>query len=78
MFSYNFQGFKDRPFLFRLQTWDEIRIALMKPSTLKPFSILVLYFLMYQFSGVNTITFYAVEIFQVSMQTITLDLEHYK
>lgn len=34
----------------------------MSPATLKPFGILVLYFMMYQFSGVNTITFYAVEI----------------
>lgn len=34
----------------------------MSPATLKPFAILVLYFMMYQFSGVNTITFYAVEI----------------
>lgn len=33
---------------------------------MKPFGILVLYFMMYQFSGVNTITFYAVEIFQDS------------
>lgn len=34
----------------------------MSPATLKPFAILVLYFMMYQFSGVNTITFYAVDI----------------
>lgn len=38
--------------------------ALMSPSALKPFGILFLYFMMYQFSGVNTITFYAVEIFR--------------
>ncbi|XP_077284436.1 facilitated trehalose transporter Tret1-like isoform X2 [Arctopsyche grandis] len=44
---------------------DTIR-ALISPSTLKPFGILYLYFLIYQFSGVNTITFYAVEIFQES------------
>lgn len=36
----------------------------MSPSALKPFGILFLYFMMYQFSGVNTITFYAVEIFR--------------
>lgn len=42
----------------------EVFEALIKPETLKPFSILVIYFMMYQFSGVNTITFYAVDIFQ--------------
>jgi facilitated trehalose transporter len=42
----------------------EILQALLAPSCLKPFGILVIYFMMYQFSGVNTITFYAVEIFQ--------------
>lgn len=40
--------------------------ALLAPSCLKPFFILVVYFMLYQFSGVNTITFYAVEIFQDS------------
>ncbi|KAG5677827.1 hypothetical protein PVAND_007551 [Polypedilum vanderplanki] len=40
--------------------------ALLAPSCLKPFMILVVYFMLYQFSGVNTITFYAVEIFQDS------------
>lgn len=44
----------------------EILQALLAPSCLKPFAILVIYFMMYQFSGVNTITFYAVEIFQDS------------
>lgn len=38
--------------------------AVLAPSSLKPFAILFLYFLIYQFSGVNTITFYAVSIFQ--------------
>lgn len=37
---------------------------LLSPATMKPFAILTIYFGMYQFSGVNTITFYAVEIFQ--------------
>lgn len=44
--------------------------ALLHPSCLKPFGILTLYFMMYQFSGVNTITFYAVEIFQDSGTTM--------
>lgn len=44
----------------------EMLEALLAPSCLKPFFILVVYFMLYQFSGVNTITFYAVEIFQDS------------
>lgn len=48
----------------------EILAALLSPSTLKPFGILFLYFMMYQFSGVNAITFYAVEIFQDSGTTM--------
>jgi facilitated trehalose transporter len=47
-------------------TWKETMEALTAPSCLKPFCILVVYFMLYQFSGVNTITFYAVEIFQDS------------
>lgn len=47
-------------------TPKETLAAIMSPSALKPFGILFLYFMMYQFSGVNTITFYAVEIFQDS------------
>lgn len=44
--------------------------ALLSPSAIKPFVILSLYFMMYQFSGVNTITFYAVEIFQQTGTTM--------
>lgn len=43
---------------------DTLR-AILHPSALKPFIILALYFLIYQFSGVNPVTFYAVEIIQV-------------
>lgn len=35
------------------------------PSALKPLFILGMYFFIYQFSGVNPVTFYAVEIFEV-------------
>lgn len=42
----------------------ELFIALIHPSALKPFGILFFYFMIYQFGGVNTITFYAVEIFK--------------
>ncbi|XP_073993665.1 facilitated trehalose transporter Tret1-like isoform X3 [Rhodnius prolixus] len=48
---------------------DTIR-ALTRPSAIKPFFIIVLYFLIYQFSGVNPITFYAVQVFQESGATM--------
>ncbi|CAD7076969.1 unnamed protein product [Hermetia illucens] len=51
-------------------TAKEKLALLLSPTTLKPFGILVLYFMMYQFSGVNTITFYAVEIFRDSGTTM--------
>lgn len=53
----------------RKPTFKETMTALLSPATMKPFGILVLYFMLYQFSGVNTITFYAVDIFKVSGTT---------
>ncbi|GLG93599.1 hypothetical protein R5R35_003750 [Gryllus longicercus] len=50
----------------RLKGFKETIQALLQPSTLKPFGILFLYFMIYQFSGVNTITFYAVDVFRMS------------
>lgn len=47
-------------------TLQETFQAIASPATLKPFGILVLYFMMYQFSGVNAITFYTVQIFEES------------
>lgn len=44
--------------------------AIFEPASLKPLSILVLYFLIYQFSGVNSITFYAVEVCILKCSTI--------
>lgn len=40
--------------------------TLVKPYAIKPFILMFFYFLIYQFSGVNPITFYAVDIFQQS------------
>jgi hypothetical protein len=39
--------------------------VLTSPAALKPFVILFAYFGIYQFSGVNPVTFYAVQVFQV-------------
>lgn len=55
---------------FRKVSFRETMKALLSPSALKPFGILVLYFMFYQFSGVNTVTFYAVEIFKLSGSTL--------
>lgn len=59
----------DRLYYCRKTSFRETIKALLSPAALKPFTILVLYFMMYQFSGVNTITFYAVEVFKVSGTT---------
>ncbi|KAG6794506.1 facilitated trehalose transporter Tret1 isoform X1 [Apis mellifera caucasica] len=63
----NFSNERDvkRPKGFR-----EIIRALLKPNAIKPFTLLFLYFLIYQWSGTNVITFYAVEIFNDSGATI--------
>ncbi|XP_050681691.1 facilitated trehalose transporter Tret1-like isoform X2 [Leptidea sinapis] len=58
--------FKEKNHVEPLKSPREIFKALISPSTLKPFSILALYFFIYQWCGVNTITFYAVEVFEAS------------
>lgn len=50
----------------RKPTFKETLSALFSPAAMKPFGILVTYFMLYQFSGVNTLTFYAVDIFELS------------
>lgn len=60
------QTFADKINAKKKVSTKELFEAIIAPSCLKPFFILVIYFMLYQFSGVNTITFYAVEIFQDS------------
>ncbi|CAG9784870.1 unnamed protein product [Diatraea saccharalis] len=62
--------FKEKNRVEPLKTPQEIIKALLSPSALKPFSILAIYFFLYQWCGVNTITFYAVEIFKASGATL--------
>jgi len=50
-----------------LTGFKETLRALTSPAALKPFIILFTYFGIYQFSGVNPVTFYAVQVFQVRL-----------
>ncbi|KAJ8731794.1 hypothetical protein PYW08_014524 [Mythimna loreyi] len=59
-------AFKEKNHVDPLHGFKETFKALMAPSALKPFIILAVYFFVYQWSGVNTITFYAVEVFDAS------------
>ncbi|XP_023947081.1 facilitated trehalose transporter Tret1 [Bicyclus anynana] len=59
-------SFKEKNHVEPLKSPKEILKALLSPSTLKPFGILAVYFFIYQWCGVNTITFYAVEVFEAS------------
>lgn len=49
-----------------LSGFKETVRAIISPAALKPFIILFTYFGIYQFSGVNPVTFYAVQVFQES------------
>ncbi|XP_035459301.2 facilitated trehalose transporter Tret1 isoform X1 [Spodoptera frugiperda] len=59
-------AFKEKNHVEPLKGFREIVKALLSPSTLKPFTILAIYFFVYQWCGVNTITFYAIEVFEAS------------
>ncbi|XP_053602986.1 facilitated trehalose transporter Tret1-like isoform X2 [Plodia interpunctella] len=63
--------FKEKNHVEPLKSPKEIFKAVIAPSALKPFLILALYFLIYQWCGINTITFYAIEIFQASGSTMS-------
>lgn len=59
-------AFKEKNHVEPLKSPRAIIKALLSPSALKPFTILAIYFFVYQWCGVNTITFYAVEVFEAS------------
>ncbi|KAL1464534.1 hypothetical protein WDU94_004168 [Cyamophila willieti] len=60
----NLYEFSKRQESQKSTSFKETLANIIDPACLKPFIILILYFLIYQFSGVNPVTFYAVEIFQ--------------
>lgn len=59
-------NFSNKNNIKRLTGFREIVSALVKPNALRPYTLLFLYFLIYQWSGTNVLTFYAVEIFKDS------------
>ncbi|XP_063361210.1 facilitated trehalose transporter Tret1-like isoform X1 [Cydia amplana] len=61
--------FKEKNHVEPLTSVKEYIKALLSPSALKPFTILAVYFFIYQWCGVNTITFFAVEVFRASGAT---------
>ncbi|XP_044591097.1 facilitated trehalose transporter Tret1-like isoform X1 [Cotesia glomerata] len=63
-------NFSNKNNLKRLTNPKEILHAIMQPNALKPFALLFFYFLIYQWSGTNAVTFYAVDIFQKSGATM--------
>ena len=63
-------NFSNKNNIKRLTGFREIVNALLKPNAVRPFALLFLYFLIYQWSGTNVITFYAVEIFKDSGATL--------
>lgn len=63
-------NFSNKNNIKRLTGFRETINALLKPNAVKPFLILMLYFLIYQWTGTNAVTFYAAKIFQDSGATI--------
>lgn len=64
-------NFSNKNNLKRLTGFREIVTALVQPNAMRPFLILFLYFLIYQWTGTNAVTFYAVDI--VALSGIKLD-----
>lgn len=54
---------------------DKLRL-ICQPSTYKPFFMLSFYFLLSQFSGLNVVTFFAVDVIRVSISSLQ-SLEKY-
>lgn len=63
-------NFSNKNNIKRLTGLREIVTALLQPNALKPFLLLFLYFLIYQWTGTNAVTFYAVEIVKDSGITL--------
>lgn len=63
-------NFSNKNNIKRLTGFRETMTALLKPNAVKPFLILMLYFLIYQWTGTNAVTFYTAQIFQDSGTTI--------
>ncbi|XP_011503455.1 PREDICTED: facilitated trehalose transporter Tret1-like isoform X2 [Ceratosolen solmsi marchali] len=59
-------NFSNKNNLKKLTGFYEIVVALVQPNALKPFLLLFLYFLIYQWTGTNAVTFYAVDIVAIS------------
>ena len=64
------RNFSNKNNLKRLTGLREKCSALLKPNAVKPFLILLLYFLIYQWTGTNAVTFYTADIFRDSGTTI--------
>ncbi|XP_024944312.1 facilitated trehalose transporter Tret1 isoform X1 [Cephus cinctus] len=63
-------NFSNKNNIKRLTGFREIMTAILKPNAIKPFILLFLYFLIYQWSGTNALTFYAVDIIKDSGATV--------
>jgi hypothetical protein len=70
----NLVDFAAKNNVVQLSGFKEVLSAVTSPATLKPFVILFTYFGIYQFSGVNPVTFYAVQVFQVTK--LFVHMEH--
>lgn len=59
-------AFKEKNHVEPLKSAREVIKALCSPSALKPFTILAIYFFVYQWCGINSITSYSVHIFKAT------------